>query len=520
MNETFKKSQNILLVDDSRTNILILSELLSEFGYNIFKAYSGKEAIEILINNKIDLILLDVIMPGMDGFEVCLKIKQNENLKNISVVFLTALTDLESIEKGFDCGAIDYITKPFKAKEVIARIKTHLELNSYRTYLEELVHSRTLQLEKINVKLENEIEQKSIIAQLLQNHKEQLEEIVRIRTRELQESEIRFRTIFDKNGSIMLVINPETGQIVDANETAINFYGFSSEILKNKFIFEINTLTNEEIKIELSKAITNQQNLFSFKHKLVTGEIKDVEVYAIPIILNGCKYLISSIYDVTEKKQIQNKILNTIIETEEKEKQRFAKDLHDGLGPILSTSKLYLKSLEQNCNNECEKNNKFIIHKIDEIINEAIISIKEISNHLSPHILTNFGFVTAIKSITKKIENSSSIVFSIFTNAEIRFVQNIETSAYRIVLELINNTIKHANATQIEITINLSDDFLKIDYVDNGIGFDIEKVVSKKNGMGLQNIQSRIKSLNGNIEIITKVNFGFKAFFYIPLKPE
>jgi len=516
----YKSTHKILLIDDSKSNILILKELLSEFGFETYEVYSGIEAIEVLLENQFDLILLDIIMPEIDGFETCRRIKQYEKLKNIPVIFLTALTDLNSIEKGFEHGAVDYITKPFKQKEILARIRTHLELNAYRSNLEQLVYTKTEQLEKTNLTLINEINQKNIIQLELEDHKNKLEEIVKQRTIELSESEERFRTIFEKNGSNMILVNPENGKIFNVNDTASSFYGYNKEEFTEKTIFDINPMPKKNLIEELAKAKSKERNYFQLKHKLKNGEIKDVEVYSLPISINNMTLLISTIHDITEKKQIQNKILNAIIETEEKEKQRFAKDLHDGLGPILSTAKLYLKSLEQNCNNLCQKNNPAIISKIDEIINEAIVTAKDISNHLSPHILSNFGFVTGIKSISKKIENSSKLKFNISYNNENRFEHRVETSAYRIVLELINNTIKHAKATLIDIKILIYQDKILISYTDNGIGFDTLTINNENSGMGLTNIKNRIESLNGELEIISKQEKGINVKFFIPLDTE
>lgn len=513
-----QSTQNILLVDDSKSNTYILKELLYQFGYNSFETFSGKEALQILEKQSFDLILLDVIMPEMDGFEVCTILKTNEKLKKIPIIFLTALADLNSIEKGFEVGAVDYVTKPFKQQEIIARIRTHLELNAYRSNLEYLVQKKTHQLEETNIRLIEEIKQKNILQAELEGHKMHLESIVKQRTSELTESEERFRTIFEKNSSIMFLLNPENGKIIDANETAVEFYGYSRKDFKNLFIYDINPVLSESMLTqEMNNVLSLNKNYFQFKHKLSSGELRDVEVYSIPITIEQSKYVISTIHDITEKKQIHNNILNTIIETEEREKLRFAKDLHDGLGPILSTAKLYLRSLENECNNICQNNNKDIISKIEEVINEAIISAKEISNHLSPHILNNFGFVTAVKSIVKKIENTSKIRFNITANSENRFEQRVETSAYRIILELINNTLKHAKASLIDIKIFLLPEKISIIYSDNGIGFDIKMVTDNNSGMGLSNIKSRIESLNGEIEFITDIKSGFSAKFYIPL---
>jgi len=122
----------ILIVDDTRINIDILLELLNE--YNLAVATNGISAIEIANEEKIDLILLDILMPEMDGFEVCKILKSNHKTQDIPIIFLTAKTDSESIETAYDVGGIDYVTKPFKPKELLARVNRELKLAS-------LIHS-------------------------------------------------------------------------------------------------------------------------------------------------------------------------------------------------------------------------------------------------------------------------------------------------------------------------------------------------------------------------------------------
>ena len=127
----------ILVVDDTETNIDILIELLSN--YNVAVALNGERAIKIANKKKIDLILLDIMMPIMDGYETCKRLKSDDNTKDIPIIFITAKVDEHSIEYGYDVGAIDYITKPFKPKELIARVKTQLKLKSLIDNLEERV---------------------------------------------------------------------------------------------------------------------------------------------------------------------------------------------------------------------------------------------------------------------------------------------------------------------------------------------------------------------------------------------
>jgi len=119
----------ILAVDDNETNIDILLELLGE-KYDVMVAIDGVSALEIAQEEEIDLILLDIMMPEMDGYEVCKRLKQNPKTKEIPVIFLTAKSDEDSIEKAYDVGGIDYITKPFRPKELLARVNRELKIQS------------------------------------------------------------------------------------------------------------------------------------------------------------------------------------------------------------------------------------------------------------------------------------------------------------------------------------------------------------------------------------------------------
>ncbi|MEA3333322.1 MAG: diguanylate cyclase [Pseudomonadota bacterium] len=114
----------ILAVDDTVTNLDILVGLLND--YDVIEATGGVEALEIVAEEEVDLILLDIMMPGMDGYAVCRKLKENEKTKDIPIIFITSKTDEDAIEKAYDTGGVDYVTKPFKPKELLARVKIQL----------------------------------------------------------------------------------------------------------------------------------------------------------------------------------------------------------------------------------------------------------------------------------------------------------------------------------------------------------------------------------------------------------
>jgi len=127
--------QKILIVDDTRLNIKIMTDILAD-DYKIFYATSGKEALEIAMTQSLDLILLDIIMPEMDGYEVCKRLKSDPQTQNVPLIFISAMTNIEDETKGLELGAIDYIFKPVTAPILKARVKNHLELKRYRDILE------------------------------------------------------------------------------------------------------------------------------------------------------------------------------------------------------------------------------------------------------------------------------------------------------------------------------------------------------------------------------------------------
>ncbi|MDP2646347.1 MAG: response regulator [Desulfobacterales bacterium] len=153
------KNAKILLVDDTKTNIDVLVQALRG-DYSLGVALNGKDALEFVHAYKTDLILLDIMMPGMDGFEVCTRLKSDPETRDIPIIFITALDKYELKTKGLEAGAVDYVTKPFDVAEVRARVKTHLALKSAREalknqnyLLEEKVLERTRDLEKTQIEI-------------------------------------------------------------------------------------------------------------------------------------------------------------------------------------------------------------------------------------------------------------------------------------------------------------------------------------------------------------------------------
>jgi len=172
----------ILIVDDDSNNLAIVSAVLEEYGYKVFVAEDGESGIRRALLTMPDLILLDVLMPGIDGFETCRRLKSMETTRDIPVIFMTALAEMDHKVQGFAAGAVDYVTKPLQREEVLARVGVHLhirslamELRDANESLEKRVEERTLTLARINDELQKEIVERTLAEEALAVKQRQLE---------------------------------------------------------------------------------------------------------------------------------------------------------------------------------------------------------------------------------------------------------------------------------------------------------------------------------------------------------
>ncbi|PSB05351.1 adenylate/guanylate cyclase domain-containing response regulator [filamentous cyanobacterium Phorm 46] len=176
MNQNYSKtfSGKILIVDDSMNNLILLERILLRKGYKVEVAASGKQAIETIELTKPDLILLDIMMPGMDGYEVCSHLKANERTRGIPIIFLSALAEVKDKVRAFNIGGVDYITKPFESVEVVARVENQLRLRELELQLRE---KNLMYRGEIAYREQAEIETR-LLLETTKFQKEQIEELL------------------------------------------------------------------------------------------------------------------------------------------------------------------------------------------------------------------------------------------------------------------------------------------------------------------------------------------------------
>lgn len=216
------------------------------------------------------------------------------------------------------------------------------------------------------------------------------------------------------------------------------------------------------------------------------------------------------------RQESEQRILSAVIQTEDKARQTFARELHDGLGPVLSSIKMTLSAVNRE---SLTPVNRAIIERAFSATDNSIATLKEVANNLSPHLLKNYGLVKAIENLANQLFDGSKINISVVADVDENLIsEEIKISCYRIVSELMNNSLKHANPTAIQLKMNQTDQYLHVHYNDNGQGFS--NFQNNKNepvtGMGFNNIISRIKSLKGMYHIETSPGNGFSIEIYFP----
>ncbi len=284
------KPFTILIVDNNDEESTSLLQRLAGDSV-IVEAASGKEALAACQNQEVHLVLLALQMPLMDGLEFAEQLHKHTPGRHTPIIFITnEFNAVEFQQRGYAVGDVDYLTRPIDDNQILNRVRLYRQLFEHEqerrrnnSELERRVRERTLELEEKARQLADEVATR-------------------------QESETRFRRFFDNNSSVMLLIEPHDGVVVDANRAAADYYGYSAAELSGMPISSINSLPEEKIAEERQRALTQSRNYFNFKHRLASGELRDVEVYSTPVEVEGSMMLFSIVHDITARKKAQEEL--------------------------------------------------------------------------------------------------------------------------------------------------------------------------------------------------------------------
>lgn len=375
--------------------------------------------------------------------------------------------------------------------DITARKEAELALNKLNNELEERVLERTSELVKLNAVLKL--------------------------------SEQKFRTVTDftytweywrgTDGSIIFM-SPSVEEI-----TGYKIQDFENDPdLLDRIVYKSDIHLWEQHLAERCNCNMKDKSMeLTFRIVTKNGEIRWIGHMCRCITIDGNNLGIRvSNRDITEYVSTNHALLDLTVKVEERERNRFSRELHDGLGPLLSTVKLYFDWLADT--DDAEKR-KMIIQKGGYCIETAIEAARELSHGMSSQLLMNAGYNTAIRQFIQRINETNKIVIAYESNTDDRFNDFVETTLYRISTELIKNTLSYGKATKAEIKFMYDEqnNVLNFTYADNGIGFDIEMVKEANKGLGIMNIYQRVKVLRGSVDIKSNPGEGMSTNIQIPI---
>jgi signal transduction histidine kinase len=467
----------ILYLDDEELNLASF-KFIFKLDYEIYTASTVSQARQILSENEIAVLISDQRMPDMLGTDFLASI--SGAYPHCSKILLTAFADSGTAIKAINEASIyQFMVKPWNKEKMGNTLRKAAGAYKIARHSQSLVTE--LQAENVQAQETNSL------------LKEEISERVQAEKALLQ-SERKFRQIFNDSTDGIILWSSSLG-ITDINPVVEKMLGYSKEELQLMRITDLVAPRFRELTGKIEAQCKN-------------GDTIPVEVGSRCVWITDKAAMLTLMRDIKQRKVRELAVLNAIIETEETERRKLAGNLHDDFGPILSSIKMYLGLLSEQIDAPKASD---IIARVKDLVNESINIVRSTSNSLSSHLLLNHGLGPALSNSAEKFRPFVRINLDADIGCQ-RFPHNIESMIYRIVSELLNNTVKHAGADTVEVSSHYKDGLLCLCYSDNGRGFDLEKTLDPKNemGIGLLNIISRAKTIGAEYRIYSEPGAGFK----------
>ncbi len=317
----------------------------------------------------------------------------------------------------------------------------------------------------------------------------------------LTASEEQYRLLFDQNPIPMWIYDPDTLKFVTVNQSAFRKYGYPRKVMRQMRVTDLHLESDaayfeKALKQEFSSSHLNFKDcihLTSDNEKLV------VDISVSEILYKRKRQRLVIALDITEQREAEEKAISAIIEGEERERQRIAEELHDGLGQYLSACNMNLKSLYEDLEGLSDKHARIFETGL-ELLNYAISETRNIAQNLLPKAIQDYGLELAIESLINHLKINTGICFTYYNNvAGIEIPDKVQINLYRILQEGINNAIRHGKPTTIDIQLVYSDNELLMAIEDNGVGFDINNLATP--GIGLRSIKTRAGAMSADFDL-------------------
>jgi PAS domain S-box-containing protein len=483
--QDYPLKDNVLIVDDNPVNLNLLSEILSKQGYKVRAALSSTLALKSVQLNQPDLILLDILMPEMDGYEVCQKLKSSPTTQDIPVIFISALNEVLDKIKAFSLGGVDYITKPFQAEEVLARIENQLRVKRLSN-----------QLLQQNSQLHQELLERQRAEQALRHSEERYRSLV------MATSEAVWTT--DAQGN-MQTLPPDW--LASTGQSA-------AEVQNDQWLEAIHPDDQERVKQVWQSARANQ-TLYEIEYRLrtVEGQNRDILMRGVPV--RSCdgqvREWIGTYTDITDHKQAEAQIKASL-----KEKEVLLKEIHHR---VKNNLQIVSSLLQMQFRRTQEKEAAIVLQDSQNRI--ASIALVHEKLYRSDD-LANIDFAQYIPALTAHLfdsykVNDEAVVLQIKVD-NIRLEIETAIPCSLIINELVSNSLKYAfpanrkGEIQIEFHTN-SDHTMTLIVRDNGIGISEDFDITTTTSLGLTVVQGLVEQLEGTLELDRTQGTEFKITF-------
>ena len=463
-----RSGARILVIDDSAEMRLLTTELLEGDGHRVFCAESGEQGLAIVHSVGPDLILLDVVMSGLDGYEVCRRLKQDEALRDVPVIFMSAQDDVPAQTRGFKAGAADYVTKPLSVPVLLARVRTHVALHAQRRSLEGM-----------------------------------------------------FRDALEYAPDAIILSDPE-GRIVQVNAQTLALFRYRREALAGQPVEQLmpqhlfQAPSGDELRLGLSVTCLRSDG------SRFTGDINMA-----PLQTNRGPLTMAVIRDVTESRRIQQEMADSRQRLRELaaqgdamreyERKNIAREVHDELGQVLTALRMDLTFTDMRFG-PAHPELKDRLQGMRMLIDRAILGVRNVATHLRPSAL-DMGLVPALEWLCGEFRSHAGIPCELTVQAQaVEMPEHQAVGLFRIAQESLTNVSRYAQASAVRVTLHREDDQLLLQVRDDGQGFDA--VVAQRRSFGLLGMQERALALGGSLHIDSTPGFGTIVTARVPWQQE
>ncbi|MBI2266353.1 MAG: response regulator [Armatimonadetes bacterium] len=482
--------KTILIVDDSE-NVARLIQLNLDFeGYETRVAHDGRDALALVHEEIPDLLILDILMPRLDGWGVLREIRGDPTTRDIPVIMLTALTKEEDLRRGWEAGVFDYITKPFNPMRLVETVKRCLTKSSRLPGVDLPAATTPVSGEAIRVAIVGVDGSGIHILQTL-----------------LGNSKVRVQGVYDPDAE-------SPGLSLARGMKLFTTTSFEELLDIGELDLIIETRPHILNKSLLERGRTGPCEVLSgFSARFVWGLLEEKE---------GSEERVKGLLgELREKQQLVEQLLARVISAQEEERKKIALEIHDSIAQTLVSALTEVETLKGFLKDHSHRVGTELI-TLSGLLTRSVKELREIMFALRPASLDDLGLTAAVENFAKRFSDENRIEVEVkISKKKARLAPLIETTLFRLVQEALANVKKHASARRVEVRMEFYARTLELRIKDDGKGFDVDRVIGSylhSDSYGLSGMRERAGFLGGTFQVTSSERGGTEVFVTIPLE--